>query len=782
MKSEIENRKSRSTGVFATALILTILAGQAGAFEQSKKIDEAAFAEPPKEYRQQAWLSYDLSRATAANMAAQVQRWAQQDLTGGFYLGMGGGSTTGLSAEYLQGSGRRGMDQGIAFLSEEYFDVYAKTIEAGLANGNPPIVFYDELGYPSGMAGGLLYSKYPQYAAKSLEKVERDVNGPASAALDIPDGIVVGAVMMNLDNKKLVDTSGAIKDRRLACEVPEGRWKVMAFYLDPKASLGQGNKSGYVDYLDSEAVRTYIALDYQAHYDHLKKYWGKVLKITHYDEPAMHVANGKMWTPKFNEFFEKEYGYNPMKYYPALWYDIGPDTAAVRNALWGFRAKLYSESYIKQLDDWCRSHDIMLSGHQDQEEIANPVPVHGDLMLAFKYQQVPGIDDIWWWGRTNRAYKLVSSSGFNWDKPFFMAETYAGYRENISLPIVYKVAMDQAAMGANFQVGALPRGKTPESDRFIGRCCYMLQHGRHVTDVAILYPIASLQAAYRFGDWAGTRKGSAVDYAREGGILPPEIDYIELGELIFRGLRQDFTFLHPQALKERCVVEGKKLVLKNEVNREEYSVLIVPGSKVLSVETARKIQAFYDAGGTVIATGVLADESAELGQDAAVKRIMDAVFGLPTDGPMTAQFNRHLDEFMAHFVNRNAAGGRAYFLPRYTPEIVQAIMREAVPTWDVAIQEPMWPVKIGRSYDGSLTYIHKVKDGRNIYFFANSSDKPVETKVTLRGSLNLSIWNPMDGQRQPIEETHATSPDGQPLTIVPLKLAPTTALFYVQEK
>ena len=57
----------------------------------------------------------------------------------------------------------------------------------------------------------------------------------------------------------------------------------------------------------------------------------------------------------------------------------------------------------------------------------------------------------------------------------------------------------------------------------------------------------------------------------------------------------------------------------------------------------------------------------------------------------------------------------------------------------------MWPVKMGRSYDGSLTYNHKVKEGRNIYFFANSSDKPIETKVVLRGSMVLAIWNPMNG-------------------------------------
>ena len=63
---------------------------------------------------------------------------------------MGSGSMKGLSDEYLKVAGREQQDnRGIAFLSEEYYYLYAMIIEAGLANGNPPIVFYDEVGYPS---------------------------------------------------------------------------------------------------------------------------------------------------------------------------------------------------------------------------------------------------------------------------------------------------------------------------------------------------------------------------------------------------------------------------------------------------------------------------------------------------------------------------------------------------------------------------------------------------------------------------------------------------------
>ena len=258
MKSSRREFVAGVTGAVASGMLSSPAEAEVHELERSLHIEQAAFAEPPKAFRQHAWLSYNLSRATEENMTEEVRRWAERDLTGSFYLGMGGGSTKGLSDEYLAGAHRQKSDAGIGYLSEEYFALYAKTIEAGLKNGNPPMIFYDEWGYPSGMAGGHLYSRYPQYGAKSLEKVERDIAGPGRVELQIPEGINMGAVKMNLDTRELVDISADLHGRSLTHAVNQGRWKVMAFYLDPKASLGQGNKSGYVDYLYPEAVRAYI--------------------------------------------------------------------------------------------------------------------------------------------------------------------------------------------------------------------------------------------------------------------------------------------------------------------------------------------------------------------------------------------------------------------------------------------------------------------------------------------------------------------------------------------
>ena len=57
----------------------------------------------------------------------------------------------------------------------------------------------------------------------------------------------------------------------------------------------------------------------------------------------------------------------------------------------------------------------------------------------------------------------------------------------------------------NTRWGSIPKFRrapcspsAPELNDYVGRLSYLLQHGRHVADVAVLYPIGSLQASYRF--------------------------------------------------------------------------------------------------------------------------------------------------------------------------------------------------------------------------------------------------------------------------------------------
>ena len=108
---------------------------------------------------------------------------------------------------------------------------------------------------------------------------------------------------------------------------------------------------------------------------------------------------------------------------------------------------------------------------------------------------------------------------------------------------------------------------------------------------------------------------------------------MDVGEMLYRALRVDYTYLHPEVLEGRCLIEKQKLVLNNKENREEYSVLIVPGGDTLSVATAAKIKEFYDKGGVVISTSKLPTKSAEFGRDKEIQKMVADVFGLPVDTP-----------------------------------------------------------------------------------------------------------------------------------------------------
>ena len=128
----------------------------------------------------------------------------------------------------------------------------------------------------------------------------------------------------------------------------------------------------------------------------------------------------------------------------------------------------------------------------------------------------------------------------------------------------------------------------------------VMQHGRHVADIAVLYPVAALQAQFR--NLGGVEFPRGTDeqapqimetaYGREGGFTC--IDYQNLGESLYRGIRVDYTYLHPDALVSRSTIDKGKITLNNQENREEFSVLFVPaGDTMYSATVAAKIKEFY---------------------------------------------------------------------------------------------------------------------------------------------------------------------------------------------
>ena len=940
------------------------------------------------------------------------------------------------------------------YLSDEYMELYGYALDVADELGMS-MILYDENGWPSGQAGGLLNKRHPGSTYKRLDKIEKEVTGPASGHIALPEGeyrTYIGAVAMNNDTKEVIDLSEGVVyadanakgvyassshddvggesfgvgkafdgnkstrwnsasteytdqwievnfgeektvdrvmiyeafDRitafafqyfdgedwadvitgdkvgnskeltfepvtasrfrflekttvggnqscsiyemelyngdtkleipavdtencdRVEFTLPEGSWKVMSF-----ATV----KDGYscVDYLDPDCVADYIDVTFEAYYKLFPDHFGTTIDTAFYDEPSLYHAYGRTWTGEFNKMFEEEYGYNPITLYPAMWYDIGEDTEAARNVLFGFRAQLYAD-YIKQVDEWCRNHGIKLTGHQDQEEPLNPTGVAGDLMKVFENQSIPGVDDIVNPGRSLKVYKIVSSAAYNYDKQLVMSESFGAMGEGIGITNIYKDTMGLFAKGINFiiphaiwhnnkehidnppELSYRSEQYGPELwgyNEFAGRLQLMLQSGRHVSDIAMLYPVDSLHSSHVLD----------VGDPYVGGVTPEEADYMSVGELLSTNIRKDFTYIHPEVLTEKCTSENGILTLNNEVNYENYKVMIMPGQTTISLEALKKIKEFYDGGGKVIATTSLPSKSAEFGKNDEVVAIIKEMFGVEEDEfypkskvsySASSEFN---SSYAAKFAfdgessensrwnagdrsggnqwlevdfgeaktvsrtvlkenppyrvtsyriqyfdngswkdcasggnigeskentfapvtttkmrlyvdsitdqsasirefelygeddvnlalgecvkreNENAAGGKAVFLGFNYAAQLEAVLDEMTAAYDVDIDG----VPADSLGEGSLTYIHKVRDGRDIYYFANTGDNALSADVTLRGEYNdLWLWDPHDGTRKKLDTT-VTETDGEKVTSLKLDLAAVRSAFIVDQ-
>ena len=146
----------------------------------------------------------------------------------------------------------------------------------------------------------------------------------------------------------------------------------------------------------------------------------------------------------------------------------------------------------------------------------------------------------------------------------------------------------------------------------------------------------------------------------------------------------------------------------------------------------RKIRGFLEAGGKVIATTQLPEYAAGFrrrppghgatGQrDREVKQMIAAMF--PTSPVNDRGYARKTNE----------AGGASYFVPSLGDDgsLLAAALEDAMPAADVRFgpgtprfthlpQSGSRPPAKG-THSGMLSYLHKIKDGRNIYYFANST-------------------------------------------------------------
>ncbi len=86
---------------------------------------------------------------------------------------------------------------------------------------------------------------------------------------------------------------------------------------------------------------------------------------------------------------------------------------------------------------------------------------------------------------------------------------------------------------------------------------------------------------------------------------------------------------------------------------------------------------------------------------------------------------------------------RAIYLNSPNESNLRQALDQALKVYDVDIES-----------NPKLRYIHRVKDGTEVYFFANLGDKPADASVRLRGKFTPEAWDPHTGTFAKPEFTH----------------------------
>ncbi|MFH0989661.1 MAG: hypothetical protein V1799_06560 [bacterium] len=218
---------------------------------------------------------------------------------------------------------------------------------------------YDEKGYPSGTAGGLVLEQYPKGEAEGLIRAFND------------DGTA--------------------------------RYKVVKLFENTHATANFFEKRHYINILDREAVARFINVTHER-YEQALHPIGEYIEAFFTDEPSListYVPAGLdypktiPWHESLPQIFRSRYGYDLMQHLESLFVNTGEVDRKIRCDFYEMIAQLCSEIYFGQLQNWCQSHNVMSSGHLlGEETLVWQTLFDGDPFPCYKRFDLQGIDMI----------------------------------------------------------------------------------------------------------------------------------------------------------------------------------------------------------------------------------------------------------------------------------------------------------------------------------------------------------------------------------------------------
>jgi hypothetical protein len=610
---------------------------------------------------------------------------------------------------------------------------------------------YDERGYPSGNAGGLVLRGHPDWEAQGLLIADAATSG-AVVDLEAPPGKVVLAAAFPLEHRTISvagrrDLTGQVRDRRLRWSPPPGRWRVLILTLNRlyEGTHAEGNlaeKMPYINLLMPEPTRRFLELTHQEYANRLGADLGRDFVATFTDEPSlMSLFLRRMpyrvlpWAPGLADEFLRRRGYALEPILPELVLDSGDPGRKHRYDFWLTVGELVSENYFGQIQKWCREHGLDSGGHLLMEEsLAAHVPLYGDFFRCARRLDAPSMDclsslppEVPW-----QVARLLASAAEVEGRTLVMCETsdhVQRYRPKGDSRPVRDVSESEIRGTCNrllvggvncitsyYSFAGLGDEAIHRLNEWVGRCCTMLRGGHQVADIALVYPIESI--------WPGFVPSHEWTHdAHEAAKV--EAAFRDASETLFRSNRE-FTIIDSRTLREASP-RGDAL----EHGSSRWRVVVLPAVDTLPLEAWEKLARFVGGGGVVVAIRGMPRNSEVEFPSTRVQTLGRQIFGEGTEHPRSVG---------------NPAGGGGIFLPAGSESLLSLALRGVLEP-DVTVDAVDSPVRTA----------HRRIDGHDIYFVINDSPRPWKGILRIAGRGEVTRWDPATGSvtapspEQPLE-------------------------------
>lgn len=460
------------------------------------------------------------------------------------------------------------------YLSDEWFSCVSACVDEAKKCGMEAWS-YDENGWPSGFAGGLLLADEDNHARYLTASVE--------------DGYPSGDDVLGV---------WRIADGRCA--------PASAADSGPYHVVRERADASYVDVLRADITEKFIQATHEEYKRRVGADFGGVMPGFFTDEPQYY-----RWATPYSRSlpakFRDKYGYAVSDALPALFWDFD-GASALRYDYYLLLHELFMNCFIRPIYEWCDENGCRLTGHAVEESfLAGQMWCCGGVMPFYQYEHIPGIDYLGRGMQSDLAPKQLGSVCAQLGRKMALSEMFACCGWDVSPRELKRIAEMQYAGGVNLMCQHLypysERGqrkrdypahysehnpwhpKMAAFDRYFANLGAILAEGEECANTLVIHPI---RAAYCDYKRAADRK-SIETLENDTAALVAALGQAQI----------PYHFGDEGMMETLASVEGRRL----RVGKCVYDFVIVPKMRTLTKNTAALLRAFLKNGGRVCFIG-----------------------------------------------------------------------------------------------------------------------------------------------------------------------------------